>query len=723
MKFINPYEVLELDTPDNSEVKKAKRRKLTEFDLSDDGSIEFKNIKIHKADFIKATDELDNEQKSQFYWSIKNNPELSNFLLSGDTCFFTNYQTQRIFSNPDFVEFVSPYFAYQYNKVIFLTFKEGNISLLKKLVANPILVSHTQIDKAYQSLREFINNQIQELHQIRTDIENEETHYEEDSVEDVFSDLQEMINVNIYNVLPTYFQSQRNEIAQKLRNISVAVFNNLNSSEVALQIIKFALQLNINNLTKQKLEKDYNQITEIHKERAEAEKYAPILFKYALAIRQLQELIQGTENNNNTSELISKVNGLVNIDDLNKQPDVFDEIREQVALAIRALSVAVFNEHSDLETATSLIKIAQKVNVTDNETRQHISEVAKDLQEIAQKRIAHQREELNQLIRVVSNINSLVRLHGSLALNQDKVKELLDNLFSRNNLAQISNFSHSDLKRKLVDELLELCESLQTTYARSFIARLSEIAKNDYSLKSYIENSAVRGGKKIVNLHNIPEGNTNSKNTGCLPLIVIAVVFGIIFAIATNEKGSNYAKNSDYVTTKDRVLPKSETDNKPTSTTPTSVESKFKGNKLPNGSSPYDMCFGEGIYGGNAWILFKNSNASDAIVCLVNIQNGRTIRNEYIQAGTNFKMTNLPSGTYYLKVFYGNDWNPEKENACGFKGGFDTDSHFSVSDSPSDLIIIENTNFSYTTGEITLYTVANGNMQQRSSSEIEFFKK
>lgn len=497
MKFVNPYEVLELDTPDNSEVKKAKRRKLTEFDLSDDGSIEFKSIKIHKADFLNATDELDNEQKSQFYWSIKNNPELSNFLVSGDTWFFANYQTQRFFSNPDFIEFVSPYFAYQYNKIIFQTFEEGNTSLLRKLVANPILVSPAQTDKAYQNLREFINNQIQELHQIRTDIENEETHYEEDSVEDVFSDLQEMINVNIYNVLPTYFQSQRNDIAQKLRNISVAVFNNLNSSEVALQIIQFALQLNINNLTKQNIEKDYNQIAEIHKERAEAEKYAPILLKYALAIRQLQELIQGAENNSNTSGLISKVNGLINIDDLNKQPDVFDEIREQVALAIRALSVAVFNEQSDLETATSLIKIAQKINVTDNETKQRIREAAKDLQEIVQKRTAHQREELNQLIGVVSNINSQVRLHSALAVNQDKVKELLDNLFSRSNLAQISNFNHSDLKRKLVDELLELCESLQTTYARSFIARLSEIAKNDYSLKSHIENSADRAGRKI----------------------------------------------------------------------------------------------------------------------------------------------------------------------------------------------------------------------------------
>jgi hypothetical protein len=487
MNFVNPYEVLELDTLDNSEIKKAKRKKLTEFDLSDDGTIEFKNFKIHKADFLKATDDLDNEQKSQFYWSIKNNPELSSFLSSGDTWFFVNYQTQRIFSNPDFIEFVSPYFAYQYNKVLFQTFEEENSSLLKKLSANPILVSPSQTDKAYQSLREFLNTQIQDLNQTKTDIENEESHYEEDNVEEVFTDLQEQINVNIYNILPSYFQSQRNDIAQKLRNISVAVFNNLNSSEVSLQIIKYALQLSINNLTKQNLEKDYNQIAEIHKEREEAEKYAPLLLKYALAIRQLQELIQGVKNNSNTNALISKVNSSVNIDDLNKQPNVFDEIREQIALAIRALSVEVFNQHSDLETANSLIKTAQKINVSDIETKQRIREAANDLQDIVLKRATQQKNDLNQISSIFSNIYRQIRNTDVENINHDQVLKIFNDIFTKDIIELVANATnYSDLQEQIFAHCKNIATKLKKEYSLAIINRIQGIGKKNQNLANRI---------------------------------------------------------------------------------------------------------------------------------------------------------------------------------------------------------------------------------------------
>ncbi len=487
MIFINPYEVLELTTPDNNEVKKAKRRKLTEFDLSDDGSVEFKNVKIHKADFLKAIDELDNEQKSQFYWSIKNNIELSNFLLLGDTWFFTNYQIQRIFSNPDFVEFISPYFAYQYNKVIFETFNEGNINLLKKLVANPILTGTTQTDKAYQSLREFINTQIQDLNEIRTDIENEETHYDEDNAEEVFSDLQHIINTNIYNMLPIYFQSQRNDIAQKLRNISVAVFNNLNSSEVALKIIKFALQLNINNLTKQNIEKDYNQIEAIHKERAEAEKYAPLLLKYASVLRHLQECMQNAKSIKNISNFVSKVNAIINIDDLNKQPDVFNEIRGQIALSIRALSITIFNEHNDLEIATPLIKIAQKINVVDNEIKQLIREAANDLEGIVQKRITQQKKELNEISSIFSNIHYQIRNSDVTNINQDKVLKIFSDILTRERVDFIANSTNfSNLQEEIFGRCKDIALKLEKKYSLAIIDHIRNIGKENQKLANRI---------------------------------------------------------------------------------------------------------------------------------------------------------------------------------------------------------------------------------------------
>lgn len=143
---------------------------------------------------------------------------------------------------------------------------------------------------------------------------------------------------------------------------------------------------------------------------------------------------------------------------------------------------------------------------------------------------------------------------------------------------------------------------------------------------------------------------------------------------------------------------------------------------LENGNSPLTSCFGSGLFAGEAYIVFKNSNETDAIVCLVNYSTTKTIRNEYIKAGTDYKMRKIPTGKYFLKVYYGNDWNSEKINFCGSKGGFNFDESFSKSDEIGDLIEIENTSNSYTTGTITLYKVANGNMHSEQINESEFFK-
>ena len=159
-------------------------------------------------------------------------------------------------------------------------------------------------------------------------------------------------------------------------------------------------------------------------------------------------------------------------------------------------------------------------------------------------------------------------------------------------------------------------------------------------------------------------------------------------------------------------------------------ESKWKGNSLENGDSPYDSYFGSGIfdYNSECWINFKNGNTTtDVVVCLVNVYTETTIRNEYIHAGTDYTMTNVPEGKYKVKVFYGNDWNPEKTRYNGMiKGGFDTDLNYSLSDNPNDLLNITITRtrekISYSTCVVTLYQVRNGNMKQRNISSDEFFK-
>jgi hypothetical protein len=144
----------------------------------------------------------------------------------------------------------------------------------------------------------------------------------------------------------------------------------------------------------------------------------------------------------------------------------------------------------------------------------------------------------------------------------------------------------------------------------------------------------------------------------------------------------------------------------------------FQGNQLLNGTSPFDACFGKGIYSGNATLTIKNGASSDAVVCLYNIALSRTIRNEYVRKNSSFTMENIAQGEYKIRVLYGNNWNPELINPCGSKGNFESDTYFSEFDGTE---YFEDSYNGYTVATITLYTVIGGNASTSRIKQSEFF--
>lgn len=96
--------------------------------------------------------------------------------------------------------------------------------------------------------------------------------------------------------------------------------------------------------------------------------------------------------------------------------------------------------------------------------------------------------------------------------------------------------------------------------------------------------------------------------------------------------------------------------------------------------SPYSSFFGEEIADDESKnsVNISNSYNSEAVVCLVESKKPyRTIRNQYMAVGSTFKMNNIPEGSYFLKVYFGNNWDPKKSfKAEGVKGGFKEDLGF-----------------------------------------------
>ncbi|OFY86565.1 MAG: hypothetical protein A3F72_08790 [Bacteroidetes bacterium RIFCSPLOWO2_12_FULL_35_15] len=84
---------------------------------------------------------------------------------------------------------------------------------------------------------------------------------------------------------------------------------------------------------------------------------------------------------------------------------------------------------------------------------------------------------------------------------------------------------------------------------------------------------------------------------------------------------------------------------------------------INNPDSPYSIIFGEEQYDMESKnnIVIHNSDESEVVVCLV--QSGtpnKTIRNQYLPWGATFKLNNIPDGNYFLKIYFGNQWDAKK---------------------------------------------------------------
>jgi curved DNA-binding protein CbpA len=149
---------------------------------------------------------------------------------------------------------------------------------------------------------------------------------------------------------------------------------------------------------------------------------------------------------------------------------------------------------------------------------------------------------------------------------------------------------------------------------------------------------------------------------------------------------------------------------------------------INNFDSPYSSYFGEEIYADESKnsITINNSDNSESVVCLVNNSSPhKTIRNQYMNAGTVFKLNNIPDGNYFLKIYFGNNWDPGKKlNDGKVTGGFKNDLGFFILNSGKENFIMQQqkigNSISFSSYEITIdpYEKNKG----KKISEKEFFE-
>jgi hypothetical protein len=389
--YVNPIEILGLsnatDTSsiDNEIVKKAKRKLFADIDLSDNGVFEYYGLQLTKGNCEKAIDELINNDYKEFYLYLANNKPLNEFLASGKEAIFKNFKPDSIYKLPEFINFISPYFAPKFDKALLAAFENDNADLTKAILNTSTLIAQSELNLAFKSVSNNIQNKIAEIDEITKDIKNEESSYDEDDIEEVVQLVKDHFPTNTLNCLPQYFQSQILKIANSINYLSNSIWDAFDTTQVPNDLTEYLLTLNIGGLDRPIFENNFKIISKKNNERIEQAKNAPLLKKWATVLLKIRDAIKKVENKTITSnEAYQNLKDLFDLNELNSLPSFANEIRTQIGYSVRSLSISIWNKQSDIKTALGTINLALQIHV-DKEAKEKFRQDQTELSELEKK--------------------------------------------------------------------------------------------------------------------------------------------------------------------------------------------------------------------------------------------------------------------------------------------------------------------------------------------------
>jgi len=391
MIFINPIEILELKDKevneiDSSIIKKSKRRLFADIDLSDSGFYEYNGQKLTKSDCERAIEELEDKNKLEFYSHLSTNLELNKFLANGSNELLNNLKQESIYKLPEFVDFISPFFSSKIDQILLKSFQNKDLELFSSALRAEYLISKNDLNKAYKSLGNEIQQRIAETDKLTKEIKEEESDYTDDDIDTVIKVIKKRFPSEFLNKLPLYFQSQINKIAASINFLQLNIWNEFNTTSVPLSLLEYLLELNIESVSKPTFEKNYNIVKKKHEERIEQEKNAPLIKEWAKFLIAIQSKVDDLENETlKANDALSFVKSSFDLNELNNLPSFANEIRTQIGYSIRSMSIASWNKQEDIKSSIDLIKLALEINLNAND-KQKINKDYQDLIEIKDRR-------------------------------------------------------------------------------------------------------------------------------------------------------------------------------------------------------------------------------------------------------------------------------------------------------------------------------------------------
>ena len=256
MTYINPLAFLEIETVVPSLVEKAKYRKLVEIERSVEGYISYGTHAIKRVDLLRLVEELRDEQKASYHAFIYSQKALLQFLTWEDIRFFEIATNHELYGNRSFLNFVGPYFAKAYQRVLTKAYEQKDAETLLKLQRTSLLLLPIHERNIYRKIEQHIAQVCDDLKLLYQKL-NFASHIDSStSPKTILTQVVRDWSPSVVNALPIHFEEQRSRLASLLANLSVTVYNRFPSDdEVFYALIEMAIQLKTNAGTKSQIKK------------------------------------------------------------------------------------------------------------------------------------------------------------------------------------------------------------------------------------------------------------------------------------------------------------------------------------------------------------------------------------------------------------------------------------------------------------------------------------
>lgn len=275
--YLNPFELLDLgedaDLSDERQIAKRRKVVLHEIELEDGHLPWLSGISVGRSRALSVFGELHDARLRRHHARVYADKRLLAFLSRGAHRHFLVEEDGGLLSrqrpefdgasensrNHDFREWLSGYFATQFDQVLATAVERRDLAAIECLVDGRRWVVRAQDDDCFQRARRVIDRLIEQLAHARTAAERKKP-----SCTDIERIMKRTRVDAILNLLPSFFESQRDTALRELRSLAITSFNTHHDSDLSRQILQLTSRFQFKSLKwKELLGDDFKQIERV----------------------------------------------------------------------------------------------------------------------------------------------------------------------------------------------------------------------------------------------------------------------------------------------------------------------------------------------------------------------------------------------------------------------------------------------------------------------------